>query len=344
LSHRMGCVNQNEEAKVSRRIDNEMKEKKNKPLPTFLFLGIGGSGKSTFFKVLEYHTKEGFSSTDASILTVALRTTTLDYMKTILRYVFGDTCEDKDVQNILSATLLDSDLASSIQSLLETDEIQEFLRKNVYELPLHLPDSYHYCLQNCQRFIDDDYKLSIKDAVHAYYRTSGMKDVILPFPDHKVRCIDVGGQRPEQKRWLWYLEGVTAIIFIAALNDYVKCLEEDEGTNRLVESIKVFDQLTHNPKLKDHFWILLLNKKDLLKDLIQNNYLVTRLYPNYKGETNYCESKRLIRQKFMEVYGGREPLICRFTCAVDIAEVKCVFEELRKYIFTKALQHADQML
>lgn len=44
------------------------------------------------------------------------------------------------------------------------------------------------------------------------------------------RLCDVGGQRTERRKWIHCFDDVTAIIFVAALNEYDMLLEEDEST------------------------------------------------------------------------------------------------------------------
>ena len=70
--------------------------------------------------------------------------------------------------------------------------------------------------------------------------------------------IDVGGQRTERRKWIHCFEDVTAgslvenilcnflanffssVLFIISLSDYNQTLYEDENTNRMQESEKVF--------------------------------------------------------------------------------------------------------
>jgi len=40
--------------------------------------------------------------------------------------------------------------------------------------------------------------------------------------------IDIGGQRPERRKWISCFENVTAIIFFAALSEYDMRLREDQ--------------------------------------------------------------------------------------------------------------------
>lgn len=51
------------------------------------------------------------------------------------------------------------------------------------------------------------------------------------------RLCDVGGQRTERRKWIHCFDDVTAIIFVAALNEYDMMLEEDE---KIVSDYKVF--------------------------------------------------------------------------------------------------------
>jgi hypothetical protein len=39
--------------------------------------------------------------------------------------------------------------------------------------------------------------------------------------------VDVGGQRSERKKWVYVFEGVTSIMFIAALSEFNQTLLED---------------------------------------------------------------------------------------------------------------------
>lgn len=47
---------------------------------------------------------------------------------------------------------------------------------------------------------------------------------------------DVGGQRSERKKWIHCFEGVTCIIFIAALSAYDMVLVEDDEVVRGIQS------------------------------------------------------------------------------------------------------------
>ena len=61
-----------------------------------------------------------------------------------------------------------------------------------------------------------------------------------------LRMYDVGGQRSERKKWIHCFEGVTAVIFCAALSGYDTVLAENE---EMVSSNKR-KKLTHNLRIE----------------------------------------------------------------------------------------------
>lgn len=54
---------------------------------------------------------------------------------------------------------------------------------------------------------------------------------------------DVGGQRSERKKWIHCFEGVTCIIFIAALSAYDMVLVEDDEVVRSCGTVLMLDML-----------------------------------------------------------------------------------------------------
>lgn len=57
---------------------------------------------------------------------------------------------------------------------------------------------------------------------------------------------DVGGQREERRKWIQCFNDVTAIIFVTACDSYNMMLYEDEGENRLRESLELFRNIWNN--------------------------------------------------------------------------------------------------
>jgi hypothetical protein len=85
--------------------------------------------------------------------------------------------------------------------------------------------------------------------------------------------VDVGGQRNERRKWIHCFEDVTAIIFVAALSEYDQVLEEDNETNRMVESLKLFEDTINNDWFNRKPIILFLNKVDIFEKKLEYSNL-----------------------------------------------------------------------
>ena len=79
-----------------------------------------------------------------------------------------------------------------------------------------------------------------------------------------IKLIDVGGQRGERERWIRvFAENLTAVIFLTAISEFDQKLLEDDETNRLIESKRLFTSIIQNKYLIKTEIILFLNKKDV---------------------------------------------------------------------------------
>jgi len=131
-------------------------------------------------------------------------------------------------------------------------------------------------------------------------RTSGVSETKLIAFGHHFTIIDVGGQRCERRKWVHCFEGVSAVIYLVALDSYNMTLDEDNKTNRLEDSLKVFTEVVGSPWFKDHLCLLLFNKIDLLEQKIAVDPL-----SNYYSDITPQDSQNVdiavdyIQQKFV---------------------------------------------
>jgi hypothetical protein len=90
---------------------------------------------------------------------------------------------------------------------------------------------------------------------------------------------------------------VTAIIFVVAISEYDLKLEEDLVTNRMHESLKLFNDVVNNRWFSGTNIILFLNKKDLFEKKIKVVNLNV-CFPEYQGSQEYEECVQFIKEKF----------------------------------------------
>jgi GTPase SAR1 family protein len=93
--------------------------------------------------------------------------------------------------------------------------------------------------------------------------------------------VDVGGQRSERKKWMFCFEDVTSVLFVVSLIEYDMKLYEDNTTNRLQESLKLFKEISGSKYFTNSTFILFLNKSDLFKQKIETSPL-SDYFPDYK--------------------------------------------------------------
>lgn len=105
-------------------------------------------------------------------------------------------------------------------------------------------------------------------------------------------------------------------------------LREDLNTNRMIESIKLFGEVTSSTWFQNTNFILFLNKKDLFEEKIKKKPLSV-LFPEYKGGNNYEEAIKFIEQKFQDSFGSKEDLYIKSTCALDTENIKHIFDSVK---------------
>ena len=136
-----------------------------------------------------------------------------------------------------------------------------FARSNEYQLN----DSAGYFLDELNRIGDQNYLPTEQDVLRTRVKTTGIVETHFDYKSLNFKIFDVGGQRSERKKWIHCFEDVTAIIFCSAMSAYDQVLYEDETTNRMHESMKLFDSICNNKWFTDTSIILFLNKKDLFE-------------------------------------------------------------------------------
>jgi guanine nucleotide-binding protein G(i) subunit alpha len=87
---------------------------------------------------------------------------------------------------------------------------------------------FHSYLNSLNRLIQSNYIPTQQDVLRTRVKTTGIVETAFTLKKHKFRIVDVGGQRSERKKWIHCFEGVTAVIFVSALNEYDLVLAEDD--------------------------------------------------------------------------------------------------------------------
>lgn len=328
-----------EAAKKNRAIDNFLKnERKGEEDDVrLLLLGTGGSGKSTIAKQMKIIHLQGFPEKEKHGFKNVIYHNVLRAANTLVveaknrNMSFDDNSSIELIFNtpLTGKLTYTKELANAVESIWKEQSIRDVYAKS-HEF--QLDDSANYFLDNCQKFAKDDYLPEESDILRARAKTTGIVEIHFMINKNNYTLIDVGGQRNERKKWLHCFQEVNSIIFCVALNEYDLLLEEDNFTNRMHESLKVFESVLASPYFLQMPIILFLNKRDLFAEKIKRVDL-SCCFPRYDGGLDEQKASHYIKKKFEgnKVVGNRK-IFTHFTTATDTANVRFVFNDVENII------------
>lgn len=314
-------------AEIERRIEQETKAEKH--IHKLLLLGAGESGKSTIFKQIKLLFQTGFDERELQSYTSVIHANVYQTIKILhdgakelalseaSSSKYGISAENKDIGEKLSEIggrldypRLNEELVQDILKIWKDPAIQEtFARGN----ELQLPDCADYFMENLQRLSDTNYIPTKEDVLHARVRTTGVVEIqFSPVGENKksgevYRLFDVGGQRNERRKWIHLFEGVTAVIFCAAISEYDQTLYEDENKNRMMETKELFEWVLKQKCFEKTSFMLFLNKFDIFEKKVSKVPLnVCEWFKDYQpvstGKQEVEHAYEFVKKKFEELY------------------------------------------
>jgi len=315
-----------------------------------LLLGAGASGKSTIAKQMKLLYLEGFTDKEAGIFTEIVFFNIIKNMKALVQHAekFGypldasnkATAEElKNMTIQLSDVELTAERGAGISKLWKDPAIQQTLER---ASEFQLDDSAGYFFEELPRIATAGYKPSTSDILNVRAKTTGIVETEFVHEGLHFRMVDVGGQRNERKKWIHCFQEVTAIIFVVAVSEYDQTLEEDLVTNRMSESLKLFDDVVNNRWFASTAVVLFLNKKDIFAKKIMKTSLKV-CFPKFDGEDkNYTVGMSYILNQFMttDQSGSKRNIYTHETCATDTENIRVVFGSVED-IFLKG--HLGEM-
>uniref|UniRef100_A0A452GLD4 Uncharacterized protein n=1 Tax=Gopherus agassizii TaxID=38772 RepID=A0A452GLD4_9SAUR len=309
------------EEKHSRELEKKLKEDAEKDARTvkLLLLGAGESGKSTIVKQMKIIHQDGYSLEECLEFISIIYSNTLQSMLAIVRAMGTLSIQYGDSARQQRGYIADPhEKGPKFQAL-----------------PLCL-GSY---LSDLARLVAPGYVPTEQDVLRSRVKTTGIIETQFSFKDLNFRMFDVGGQRSERKKWIHCFEGVTCIIFIAALSAYDMVLVEDDEVNRMHESLHLFNSICNHRYFAITSIVLFLNKKDVFLEKIRKAHL-SICFPDYDGPNTFEDAGAYIKVQFLELNMRRDvkEIYSHLTCATDTENVKFVFDAVTDIIIKENLK------
>ena len=326
---------QREAKSYSDKIDRELRASARERIVKLLLLGAGESGKSTFVKQMKIIHGDGYSIDELnsfiSIIHGNLLTSMVQVIKAMdkLNITLHNLPSQAYASKIINfPTPVEHglvEIGDKIRLLWQDDGFQQCLK---HAVEYQLSDSAPYYFQNMDRILDPSYLPNEQDVLQSRVQTTGVVETVFKTGNVTYRLFDVGGQRSERRKWLHCFDDVKAVLFVAALSGYDMTLIEDGTTNRIEESLNLFQAICTNKFFDRSSIILFLNKFDLFTEKINNSDHHLRLYfPHYNGpDHDVSAAKDFIKGQFL-VRNIKERIIyTHFTTATDTNNINLVFK------------------
>eukprot|EP00753_Platysulcus_tardus_P001519 PLAT11374.1.p2 GENE.PLAT11374.1~~PLAT11374.1.p2 ORF type:complete len:229 (+),score=70.63 PLAT11374.1:576-1262(+) len=209
---------------------------------------------------------------------------------------------------------------------------------------------------NIRRIAEDGYCPTEEDVLRSRVKTTGIVEEHFMVEEVQFTIIDVGGQRNERKKWIHAFDGVTAIMFLTSLSGYDLLCYEDQVTNRIDESLELFEGVCKEPCFRNTPIILFLNKSDLFAQKIRKVDIrdeLTEQFMDYTHGTCSCApeladcacgvqkaAKNYLLQLFLARAGERK-ITHHFTCATNSDNIRYVFNACKDSILHEETVYLD---
>ncbi|CAN9510181.1 unnamed protein product [Ophioblennius macclurei] len=321
-------------------------------LVKILLLGAGESGKSTFLKQMRIINGQEFDQKALLDFRDTIYENILKGMRVLVdaRDKLGigwQSCEnEKQGMLVMSwegrvgATGVEPSefqlYVMALSTLWADAGIQEaYARRSEFQLS----ESVKYFLDNLDRIGQLSYIPSKQDILFARKATKGIVEHDFVIKKIPFKMVDVGGQRSQRQKWFQCFDGITSILFMVSSSEYDQVLMEDRRTNRLVESMNIFETIVNNKLFLNVSIILFLNKTDLLVEKIRT-VDIRKNFPEFRGDPRRLEDvQAFLVQSFSRKRRNRgKPLFHHFTTAVDTENIRFVFHAVKDTILQENLK------
>jgi GTPase SAR1 family protein len=230
-----------ERRKKEKQIEAKMEQddKIEKEKIKLLLLGAGESGKSTIFKQMKVIYGEQYTEAERKQAIPVIFSNIIQAMKILCdqAVTFSMEGDIKNKQEFEMIRKMDeceplSVSSGSAISTLWADPgiLAVWDRRNEFQII----ESVQYYFNKINEIKMPDWLPDKDDILYSRVRTSGIVTERYIMEGTTFEMYDVGGQRNERKKWIYCFEGVTAVIFVAAISEYDQKLFEDASANRMV--------------------------------------------------------------------------------------------------------------
>jgi len=243
--------------------------------------------------------------------------------------------------------LTDAGVQEKLKTVFEIKGIRSVL-KHCEELSV-TPSNLLYFFEHMDRLALEDFRPTDEDILRCRQRTAGANTTTIYLSKQYFEFHDVGGQKPEQKKWEQIMDGhiFSAILYFVATDEYDVRSGDDPERTKLEMSRRIFGEVCNNDHIDKLTPIMLfLNRSDLFEERISDDegwksYKKTFKDYNETREVDKCLEN--VGDWFMKVLGAdQKDRVVNFhqTCALDSDAMKVVWDTVREGIMRASMSKA----
>ncbi|KAF8716015.1 hypothetical protein AX14_012498 [Amanita brunnescens Koide BX004] len=238
--------------------------------------------------------------------------------------------------------------ADDILRLWADPAVQECLASN----DIVLEDQPGFFLEDVKRVTQENYQPTPADVLRARVATMGPEEHHIQVESglsDKARhwtIYDVGGSRSQRAAWAQFFDDVNVIIFLAPISAFNQTLAEDDGVNRLVDSMRLWEQICANKILASVELILFLNKLDILDAKLKSGIQLATHITSYSDRPNDTKHvAKYLRDVFIALHQQYSPkkrkLHPHLTCAIDTNATSSIITRIQEIVLVKMLAQSS---
>nr|XP_039256401.1 guanine nucleotide-binding protein G(i) subunit alpha-like [Styela clava] len=313
--------------------------------PKIILLGTGGSGKTTIAKQMRILAQNSFSEKERNEYKSTIYNGMLRSIKTLLpamsalKIAFESNERLSDAQivlhkNYVEISELSPELVTAMRNLVCDSGF-----KSCFEMLDNFQEEefFTYFSKEIDRITDPAYVPTLEDILHINIKSTGIFTYDCSYEELDFTFVETSGRRTERKKWIHTFDEVDIVLFCVSMSDYNQVLLENEETNCMTESLKLFQSICNNTILKESKFVLLLNKKDVLNEKVRR-CAFGQHFDEFKGENAYETVSLYIKNMFEDVIVNKEKreIHTFFTCATDTDDFRAILDELHRLMTEKS--------
>jgi hypothetical protein len=328
----------------------------------FIIIGTMFTGKSTLFKQFKKLYEKEPSIDERKCFKASIYSNLILFVKTVSEEIInsGSTVKQENIEFMTEILYMEQEMLLNIEkifddvfsrkmgALMDDPYFQLIAQSSKYLLTF---DNSKFLLENRGRIAQMDYLPTHADTIQCRIKTTGISQYSIGFSklpqlglhtQGDFDIYDAGGARNERKKWIFMFKNISCTFFCASLMDFTRVCYEDGITNRLHESLVVFEEICNSITLSKAPLIILFSGVDLLKNLIA---LDPSIAESYFGTSNLDEICVKVKEMFIKKINAKREVFVFFLNLTDLDVISrmmecvygilpyCVFQDSR-YCYT----------